>query len=137
MKAKQIVVGQNVKPIKQEWAKQLRRKMTPAEKRLWFYLRDKKLHGLHFRRQQVIEGFIVDFYCHAAGVVVEADGGIHELYKEYDAERDRIIASRGLQVIRFRNDEIENDIYHVIKRILQVCESSKRSQLDLLRRDGV
>ena len=58
--------------------------MTPAEKILWNELRANKL-GVHFRRQQVIAGFIVDFYCHKAGLVVEVDGDIHDLQKEEDA----------------------------------------------------
>jgi very-short-patch-repair endonuclease len=122
MKANRIIIGQKINPDKQERAKQLRREMTSEEKILWSYLRNDKLNGLHFRKQQVIDGFIADFYCHAAGLVIETDGGIHERQKEYDAERDRIISYRGLQVIRFRNEEIKNDIYHVIQRILQVCE---------------
>lgn len=127
MKADWMIVGQRVNPKKQERAKQLRRGMTPEEKVLWYYLRNNKLKGFHFRRQQVIDGFIVDFYCHAAGVVVEIDGGIHEQQKEYDVERDRIISSRGLQVIRIRNQEIKNDVYRVIQRILHACESAKKS----------
>jgi very-short-patch-repair endonuclease len=125
MKGNWIIVGQKVNRIKQERAKQLRREMTPEEKKLWYYLRNNELNGLHFRRQQVIDGFIADFYCHAAGVVIEIDGGIHERQREYDAERDRIISSRGLQVIRIRNEEIQKDIYQVIQRIIQVCELAK------------
>jgi very-short-patch-repair endonuclease len=126
MKGKQIIIGQKVNPIKKERAKQLRQVMTPEEEMLWYYLRSNQLNGLHFRRQQVINGFIADFYCHAVGVVIEIDGRIHERQKEYDVERDRIISSRGLQVIRIRNEEIQKDIYQVIQRILQVCESAKQ-----------
>ncbi len=128
MKGKQIIAGQKVNPIKQERAKQLRREMTPAEKKLWYYLRNNQLNGLHFRRQQVIDGFIADFYCHDAGVVIEVDGGIHERQREYDVERDRIISSRGLQVIRICNEEIQKDIYQVMQRIREVCESAKQIQ---------
>lgn len=125
MKEKQIIVGQKVNPIKQERAKQLRREMTPEEKKLWYYLRSNQLNGLHFRRQQVIDGFIADFYCHAARLVIEIDGGIHERQREYDGERDRIISSRGLQVIRIRNEEIQKDIYQVMQRIREVSEWAK------------
>lgn len=126
MKVKGIIIGQKVKPAKQERAKQLRQTMTPEEKILWSYLRNNKLNELHFRKQQVVDGFIVDFYCHSAGVVVEVDGGIHEQQKEYDAERDRIISSRGIRVIRIRNEEIRHDIYRAIQKILQVCESGNQ-----------
>lgn len=63
MPVKNIIPGQKVTKEKLERAKELRREMTPAEKRLWQEVRGKKL-GVHFRRQQVIAGFIVDFYCH-------------------------------------------------------------------------
>ena len=60
-----------------------RRDLTLAEKILWQELRGNKL-GVHFRRQQVIAGFIVDFYCHMAALVLEVDGDIHDLQQEED-----------------------------------------------------
>jgi very-short-patch-repair endonuclease len=73
MPIKNIVTDQIVTKAKLERAKELRREMTPAEKLLWQEVRANKL-GVRFRRQQVIQGFIVDFYCHQAGLVVEVDG---------------------------------------------------------------
>jgi very-short-patch-repair endonuclease len=73
MPVKNIIPGQKVTKEKLQRAKELRREMTPAEKLLWNELRANKL-GVHFRRQQVIAGFIVDFYCHKVGLVVEVDG---------------------------------------------------------------
>ena len=70
MPVKNIIPGQKVTKEKLERAKELRREMTPAEKLLWKEVRAKKL-GVRFRRQQVIAGFIVDFYCHKAALVVE------------------------------------------------------------------
>jgi len=61
MNKKNIITGQKVSPEKLERAKELRREMTPAERRLWQRLRANRLDGWHFRRQQVIDGFIVDF----------------------------------------------------------------------------
>ena len=87
----QSKTSSQVKPSpkkKLQRAKELRRDMTPAEKILWQELRANKL-GVHFRRQQVIEGFIVDFYCHKAALVVEVDGDIHDLQQEEDARRER------------------------------------------------
>ncbi len=72
-----IVIGQGVQLAKVERARQLRREPTREEALLWERLRRNQLDGLHFRRQQIIDGFIVDFYCHAAGLVVEVDGPIH------------------------------------------------------------
>jgi len=90
--------------------------MTPAEKVLWNELRGNKL-GVHFRRQQVIAGFIVDFYCHKIGLVIEVDGDIHNLQKEEDARREKVLKELGLRIIRFRNDEVENNLAGVITRV--------------------
>ena len=94
MPVKNIIPGQRVTKEKLQRAKELRREMTPAEKILWQGLRAKKL-GVHFRRQQVIQGFIVDFYCHRAGFVVEVDGDIHDLQQEEDARREKALRELG------------------------------------------
>jgi very-short-patch-repair endonuclease len=106
MPPRRIVQGQPVTEEKAQRARGLRREMTEAERALWQALRGNRLAGLHFRRQQVIDGFIVDFYCHAAGLIIEVDGGIHEQQPEYDCERERIVAARGLAVLRVRNDAV-------------------------------
>ncbi len=117
MSAKNIVVGQKVDPAKVELAKQLRRQMTEEERLLWQRLRHNRLRGFQFRRQQVIDGFIVDFYCHAAGLVVEVDGEVHQGQAEYDGERDRVLAARGLNILRIRNEEVEQNLAGVLDRI--------------------
>ena len=88
MPVKNIIPGQIVTEEKLERARELRHDMTPAEKILWGELRGNKL-GVHFRRQHVIAGFIVDFYCHKAALVVEVDGDIHDLQQEEDAPASR------------------------------------------------
>jgi very-short-patch-repair endonuclease len=90
--------------------------MTPAENIPWRELRANKL-GVHFRKQQVIQGFIVDFYCHKAGLVVEVDGDIHDLQKEEDARREKVLSELGLRVIRFRNDEVVKNLSAVVGKI--------------------
>jgi very-short-patch-repair endonuclease len=90
--------------------------MTPAEKLLWKELRANKL-GVHFRRQQVIAGFIVDFYCHKADLVVEVDGDIHDLQPEEDARREKVLREMGLTIVRFRNEEVLKDLPTVVARI--------------------
>jgi very-short-patch-repair endonuclease len=82
-------------------------------------LQTNKLGGWHFRRQQVIDGFIVDFYCHAASLIVEVDGGIHEIQKEQDAERDAHLISRGFRILRVTNNEVKNDLNGVLRKILE------------------
>ena len=112
-----IITGQRIDPVKLEEAQRLRRDQTPAEKRLWAQLRAGRLHGFHFRRQQVIAGFIVDFYCHAAGLVVEVDGGVHEGQEAYDAERDQALAEHGLYVLRISHDAVVHHLTGVLDQI--------------------
>lgn len=116
-----IVVNGYVNTDKKMRAKQLRQEMTPAEKHLWQLLRRDQLGGFHFRRQQVIDGFIIDFYCHPAGLVVELDGRVHQQQKEDDIERDKALETRGLTVIRFANEEVLKETQQVLQRILENC----------------
>jgi len=120
-----IVRGQSVSDEKLRRAKELRREMTSTEAILWERLRRGQLNGLHFRRQQVIDGFIADFYCNAAAVVVEVDGPIHETMFEQDAERSRLFAERGLLVLRFANQEVESELERVLARKASVCLERK------------
>jgi very-short-patch-repair endonuclease len=119
-----IIIGQKITSTKHEIAKELRRNMTPEEKILWQYIRNNRLNGLHFRRQQIIDGFIVDFYCHAVGLVVEVDGEIHEQQVEYDLERDKVISSRGLCVLRVKNEDVRNNLDEVLRWISQAGEKT-------------
>jgi very-short-patch-repair endonuclease len=116
-----IVVGQKVTPIKVQRAKELRHQMTQEEKILWQHLRANRLNGLHFRRQQIIDGFIADFYCHAARLVIEVDGEIHQQQAEYDAERDRVLLARGLRLLRIKNEEVRQNLNSVLMRIATAC----------------
>lgn len=104
-----------------ERAKELRREPTPEEKILWFQLRTNKLNGLHFRRQQIIDGYLADFYCHAHALIVEVDGGIHETQVEYDAERDAHLSSRGFRILRVTNEEVNQNLALVLRKILDAC----------------
>jgi very-short-patch-repair endonuclease len=98
----------------------MRWETTSAEAMLWMRVRRNGL-GVNFRRQQIIGGFIADFYCHSAALVIEADGPVHNL--EYDVERDRIFAARGIRVLRFRNQDIHERIGFVLSRIRQHLEN--------------
>ena len=120
-RTRNIVVGQKVSSIKVERAKELRRKMTHEEKILWQHLRANQFQGLHFRRQQIIDRFIVDFYCHSAGLIIEVDGEIHQQQTEYDAERDSILSGRGLRLLRIKNAEVRQNLSSVLRRISQAC----------------
>jgi len=111
-----IIPGQTVTKEKLLRARELRRDMTPAEKLLWQELRANKL-GVHFRRQQVIAGFIVDFYCHKAGLVIEVDGDIHDLQQEEDVVWEKALSEMGLRIIRFRNHEVLKNLSEVVEKI--------------------
>src|SRR5688572_26376033 len=116
MPVKNIVHDQKVTAEKLQRAKELRREMTPAEEILWNELRGNKL-SVHFRRQQIIAGFIVDFYCHQAALVIEVDGDIHDLQQAEDKRREKALVELGLRMIRFRNDQVINDLNGVFQAI--------------------
>ena len=106
-----------------EKAKVLRKNMTNSEIRLWERLKGKKLLGFRFRPQHPIDIFIVDFYCHPIKLVIEVDGGIHKSKEqnEYDIGRTAALNYWDIRVIRFTNDEIENNLNKVIKKIEAIC----------------
>lgn len=116
MPVKNIIPGQQVTKEKLQRAKELRREMTPAEKLLWQEVRANKL-GVRFRRQQIIQGFIVDFYCHKAALVVEVDGDVHDLQQNEDARREKVLSAMGLRIVRFGNDEVVRDLSMVVGKI--------------------
>ena len=101
---------------------ELRHEMTPTEKLLWEELRANKL-GIHFRRQQIIAGFIVDFYCHKAALVIEVDGDIHDLQKEDDVKRDKALSEMGLKIVRFRNEDVIRDLPTVLEDIKRLIST--------------
>jgi len=124
MPVKNIIPGQQVSPKKLQRSRELRGEMTPAEKILWQELRGHRLGGYHFRRQQIIAGFIVDFFCQAKDMVIEVDGEIHQSQKEYDVERDKILAEMGLCILRFSNQDIFQNLPQVLKKIAELCSKS-------------
>jgi very-short-patch-repair endonuclease len=118
-----LVSRQKIAGNKLVIAKDLRHKMTPEEELLWAHLRGNKLGGYHFRRQQIVNGFIVDFYCHSAALVIELDGDIHQNQVEEDAARDQILADHGLFVLRFPNQDLYDDLSTVLQRLLSHASS--------------
>ena len=98
-------------------ARALRAAMTPAEKTLWSELRRDAIDGFSFRRQHPVGRFILDFYCPAGQLAIEVDGGVHDGQRERDEERTAALALRGIRVIRFRNEEVLEDVRAVLERI--------------------
>jgi very-short-patch-repair endonuclease len=108
------------KELKQ-FARQLRKNMTDAEKRVWARIRRKQLKGCQFYRQKNIGNYIVDFYCPAAKLVLEIDGG--QRYSENGLRKDKIrdayLTSLGFKILRFTDREVFEDSEAVIETI---CE---------------
>ncbi|MBL8089927.1 MAG: DUF559 domain-containing protein [Anaerolineales bacterium] len=121
MPLKHIVTNQKVTKEKLHRAKELRREMTPAEKLLWQEVRANKL-GVRFRRQQIIQGFIVDFYCHKVALVIEVDGDIHDLQQDEDERREKVLRELGLEILRFHNNEIIHNLPKVVHKIREFIQ---------------
>ncbi len=102
-----------------EVARNLRKKMTPQEVKLWVHLRALKDQGLHFRRQVPREGYIVDFACLKSRLVIEIDGAQHgeDGHRLKDEERDLRLATAGFKVLRFWNNEVNENLDGVVETI--------------------
>ncbi len=107
-----------------DFARRLRKQATEAEKQLWWFLRAEKL-GVKFRRHAAIGAFIVDFVCFSHKLIVELDGPQHLSAdaREYDAQRTAWLESRGFRVIRFRNQELDEEMPGVVERIRKMLEA--------------
>ena len=110
-----------------EIARRLRKTMTPQEVKLWVHLRALKEQGFHFRRQVPREGFIADFACLKAKLVVEVDGAQHgqPANMQRDAERDAKLAGAGFKVLRFWNNEVNENLDGVIETIYREAEARR------------
>lgn len=109
-------------------AKELRKGATKQENHLWYdFLRG---YSMRFQRQKTIDGFIADFYCHAAKLIIELDGAQH--YDEQglarDKERTAILSEYGVEVLRFSNTEVENDF----RRVCTVIDSAVQERMRVL-----
>ncbi len=113
-----VSMNYGAEPILFEFAKQLRLNPTEAEDFLWEQLSAKKI-GNRFKRQHPILYFIADFYCHQAKLIVEVDGGYHQIPEqyEYDSNRDFELEELGLKVLRFTNEQVLFDIDNTLSKI--------------------
>jgi len=91
-------------------AREFRKKPTISEKIIWEKLRNRKFLGLKFYRQCVIDGYIVDFYCHSLKLVIEIDGSAHSKQIDEDKYRQKIIEEENIKFFRLTSDEVENSI---------------------------
>jgi len=108
-------------------ARRLRQNQTAAEAKLWKALRKSQVAGLKFRRQHALDRYIVDFYCHEKRLSIEVDGPIHCATEQEDAIRGQIIESRGITVLRFKNEEVFDDLPSVLERITKAAEVNPQS----------
>jgi len=106
-------------------AGELRKELTPAEKKLWAYLRGDKLNGVNFRRQHAIGNYIVDFVSIKEKLIIELDGSQHLEQVQYDIERTRYLESQGYKVVRFWNNQVENDLNGVIQKLDEIMKGVK------------
>ena len=115
-------------------AQSLRREMTPQERKLWCqFLRNL---NVTVNRQKVIGNYIVDFYCHAAGIVIELDGSQHYEAEgqEYDQKRDKYLQNLGLTVLRYSNRDMSQNFEGVCQDILQRIQEKVGHELTVLER---
>ncbi|GJG93243.1 endonuclease domain-containing protein [Cupriavidus pauculus] len=98
-----------------EFARKLRTQQTPAEERLWYYLRDRRLLGLKFKRQAPIGPYIADFLCQEHNLIIEADGSQHGSLNDFD--RDAWLREKGYTVLRFWNNQFHQEIDGVLETV--------------------
>ena len=109
-----------------DFARELRRRTTDAETLLWRLLRNRLMAGAKFRRQHPLPPYVLDFYCHDAGLAVELDGGQHNeaAGRRHDARRDAFLAQKGIRVLRFWNHEVLNQTEAVLEAIYAAMEQA-------------
>ena len=109
-------------PKTKHHALELRKSMTPAERKLWAYLRNDQL-GVNFRRQHAVGNYITDFCSPKTKLIIELDGSQHLEQEEYDQERTEYLEEQGYKVLRFWSNEVTNNIEGVILTIMQALEA--------------
>jgi very-short-patch-repair endonuclease len=100
-------------------AKQLRTRMTDAERRLWYRLRAHRFAGVKFKRQVPLGRFVADFVCFEQKLIIEVDGGQHAVSSS-DSARDEWLQSQGSRVLRFWNNDVLKNTDSVLNKILEV-----------------
>jgi very-short-patch-repair endonuclease len=106
-----------------KFAKTMRSNATDAESLMWQLLRAKRFMNLKFRRQHVIAPYIVDFFCHELGLVIELDGGQHNTDdgRAYDFERTKLLEALGFRVVRYWNNDVLKNTESVLDNLWNIC----------------
>jgi very-short-patch-repair endonuclease len=103
--------------VSYEHVKFLRQNQTTAERLLWVQLRAKRVGNIRFRRQHPLGPYVVDFYCHAARLVIELDGESHDLSVAADTHRTAWLKNYGVDVLRFTNRDVNENLEGVVRTI--------------------
>lgn len=117
--------SQSIREIAKQVCRELRGRQTRAEEMFWRAVRNRRFEGKKFNRQfayffyQGLRSafYVIDFYCHELMLAVELDGDSHFNKREDDAERTRSIEASGIRVVRFRNEQVENNLAGVLDEL--------------------
>jgi type I restriction enzyme M protein len=118
-----------------ERARDLRNKQTPAEELFWELVRNLQFLGFKFRRQHQAGDYILDFYCHEAGVAIELDGPVHDKRKKKDAKRDSYLKSQGIEVVRILNAELVDNLEQTLQELTPEQQQNLQAIVWLYRGD--
>jgi len=110
---------------KTDFARHLRRRMTDAERLLWYRLRGRRFAAIKFRRQEPIGKYVADFVCQEARLIVELDGGQHAVHRRYDKHRDAWLRRQGYRVLRFPDNVVLKELDAVLEAIWNALPNTK------------
>jgi very-short-patch-repair endonuclease len=116
----------------QQFANDLRKRMTKAEACLWKYvLRASKMKGHGFRRQRPIMNYVADFMCKELMLVIEVDGSSHwnDDAQKNDAQREKVLQLAGFTILRFTDEEILNNLTQVEQKIMTWIEAREKQKV--------
>lgn len=111
-----------------ENARKLRKELTPAERKLWAHLSNRKINGVKFRKQHAIGNYVPDFCAIKERLIIELDGSQHLEQVAYDDERTKYFESLGYRVIRFWNNQVTKELDAVILAIIHALEESQKGK---------
>ncbi|MBN8655162.1 MAG: endonuclease domain-containing protein [Anaerolineae bacterium] len=111
-----------------ENARKLRKELTPAERKLWAHLSNRKINGVKFRKQHAIGNYVPDFCAIKERLIIELDGSQHLEQVAYDDERTKYFESLGYRVIRFWNNQVTKELDAVILAIIHALEENQKGK---------
>lgn len=116
--------------VAKQTCRELRKRSTSSEQLFWEEVRDRRFLGLKFYRQHPLfvdmngreTFYVADFYCHELKLVIELDGKIHNYNKQHDKARTEVINTQSVNVVRFKNQEIEHDLRKVLDELRRMLK---------------